>query len=162
MGFCFFGNVAVGARHALEAHGLERVAIVDFDVHHGNGTQDLVWEDRAICFASTHQMPLYPGTGRARRRRGAFGQVVNAPLPPGASGGVFRAGMLSRVLPAVEAHAPEMILVSAGFDAHARDPLANLAAGRGGLRLGDGAALRAGEPALRRAGSSRLSRADMI
>ena len=109
--------MVVGARHALEAHGLERVAIVDFDVHHGNGTQDLVWNDKRICFASTHQMPLYPGTG-AREERGAFGQIVNVPLPPGASGGVFRAGMLSRVLPAVEAHAPEMILISAGFDAH--------------------------------------------
>ena len=128
MGFCFFGNVVIGARHALEAHGLARVAIVDFDVHHGNGTQDLVWQDRRVCFASTHQMPLYPGTG-AQEERGAFGQVVNVPLPPGASGGVFRAGMLSRVLPAVEAHAPEMILISAGFDAHARDPLANLQLG---------------------------------
>jgi acetoin utilization deacetylase AcuC-like enzyme len=125
MGFCFFGNAVVGARHALEAHGLERVAIVDWDVHHGNGTQDLVWDDPRILFASTHQMPLYPGTGAAEER-GAHGQVVNVPLPPGASGGVFRAGMLGRVLPAVEAHEPQMIFVSAGFDAHARDPLANL------------------------------------
>ena len=125
MGFCFFGNAVIGARHALEAHGLERVAIVDWDVHHGNGTQDLVWDDPRILFASTHQMPLYPGTG-AVEERGAHGQVVNVPLPPGAGGGVFRAGMLGRVLPAVEAHAPQMILVSAGFDAHARDPLANL------------------------------------
>ncbi len=126
MGFCYFDNVVVGARHALEAHGLERVAIVDFDVHHGNGTQDLVWDEPRILFASTHQMPLYPGSGAADER-GAHGQIVNVPLPPGAGGGVFRAGMLQRVLPAVEAHAPEMILVSAGFDAHARDPLANLA-----------------------------------
>ena len=125
MGFCFFGNVVVGARHALEAHGLERVAIVDWDVHHGNGTQDLVWDDPRILFASTHQMPLYPGTGAADER-GAHGQVVNVPLPPGASGGVFRAGMLGRVLPAVDAHAPQMIFISAGFDAHDRDPLANL------------------------------------
>jgi acetoin utilization deacetylase AcuC-like enzyme len=125
MGFCYFGNVVIGARHALEAHGLERVAIVDFDVHHGNGTQDLVWEDRRVCFASTHQMPLYPGTG-VPEETGAFGQIVNVPLPPGAGGGVFRAGMLGKVLPAVEAHRPEMILISAGFDAHARDPLANL------------------------------------
>jgi acetoin utilization deacetylase AcuC-like enzyme len=125
MGFCYFGSVTVGARHALEAHGLARVAIVDFDVHHGNGTQDLVWNDARILFCSTHQMPLYPGTGAAEER-GAHGQVVNVPLPPGASGGVFRAGFLGRVLPAIEAHAPEMILISAGFDAHARDPLANL------------------------------------
>jgi len=101
------------------------VAIVDFDVHHGNGTQDLVWNDPRILFCSTHQMPLYPGTGAADER-GAHGQVVNVPLPAGASGGVFRAGFLGRVLPAVEAFAPEMILISAGFDAHARDPLANL------------------------------------
>jgi acetoin utilization deacetylase AcuC-like enzyme len=125
MGFCLFGNAVVGARHALEAHGLKRVAIVDFDVHHGNGTQDLVWQDARILFASTHQMPLYPGSGAAEEQ-GAHGQVVNAPLPPGASGAVFRAAMIARVLPAVEAHAPEMIFVSAGFDAHARDPLANL------------------------------------
>ncbi len=125
MGFCLFGNVVIGARHALDAHGLARVAIVDFDVHHGNGTQDLVWDDARILFASTHQMPLYPGTGAATET-GAHGQVVNAPLPPGAGGGVFRAAMLAKVLPAVEAFAPEMILISAGFDAHARDPLANL------------------------------------
>ncbi len=125
MGFCFFGNVVVGARHALEAHGLERVAIFDWDVHHGNGTQDLVWNDPRILFCSTHQMPLYPGTGAADEC-GAHGQIVNVPLPPGASGGVFRAGMLGRILPAIEAHRPEMIFISAGFDAHARDPLANL------------------------------------
>jgi acetoin utilization deacetylase AcuC-like enzyme len=125
MGFCLFGNVVIGARHALEAHGLSRVAIVDFDVHHGNGTQDLVWDDPRILFASTHQMPLYPGTGAADET-GAHGQVVNAPLPPGAGGGVFRAAMLAKVLPAVAAHEPELVLVSAGFDAHARDPLANL------------------------------------
>jgi acetoin utilization deacetylase AcuC-like enzyme len=125
MGFCFFGSVVIGARHALEAHGCERVAIVDWDVHHGNGTQDLVWDDPRILFCSTHQMPLYPGSG-AQGEKGAHGQIVNVPLPPGAGGGVFRAGMLGRVLPAVEAHAPEMILISAGFDAHARDPLANL------------------------------------
>ncbi len=126
MGFCYFGSVVIGARHALEAHGLARVAIVDFDVHHGNGTQDLVWDDARIAFASTHQSPLYPGTGAADER-GAHGQIVNVPLPPGAAGDLFRAAMLARVLPAVEAHRPEMILVSAGFDAHVRDPLANLA-----------------------------------
>ena len=125
MGFCFFGNVAIGALHALEAHGLERVAIVDFDVHHGNGTQDLVWDDPRVLFCSTHQMPLYPGTG-APDEVGAHGQIVNVPLPAGARGGVFRAEMLGKVLPAIEAHAPQMILISAGFDAHADDPLANL------------------------------------
>jgi acetoin utilization deacetylase AcuC-like enzyme len=125
MGFCYFGSVVVGARQALEAHGLERVAIVDFDVHHGNGTQDLVWDDARILFASTHQMPLYPGSG-AVEEAGAHGQIVNVPLPPGTGSGAFRAGMLSRALPAVEAHRPEMILISAGFDAHARDPLANI------------------------------------
>jgi acetoin utilization deacetylase AcuC-like enzyme len=125
MGFCYFGNVVIGARHALEAHGLSRVAIVDWDVHHGNGTQDLVWDDARIRFCSTHQMPLYPGTGAATEK-GAHGQIVNVPLPAGATGGVFRAGMIGRVLPAIEAHDPELILISAGFDAHARDPLANL------------------------------------
>jgi acetoin utilization deacetylase AcuC-like enzyme len=125
MGFCLFGSVVVGARHALEAHGLERVAIVDFDVHHGNGTQDLVWNDARILFASTQQMPLYPGSGAASER-GAHGQIVNVPLPPGAGGPEFRAGFTGRILPALEAHAPELVLISAGFDAHARDPLANL------------------------------------
>jgi acetoin utilization deacetylase AcuC-like enzyme len=125
MGFCLFGNAVVGARHALEAHGLERVAIVDFDVHHGNGTQDLIWNDGRVLFASTQQMPLYPGTGRAEER-GAHGQIVNVPLPPGSGGPAFRAGFLGRVLPALEAFAPELVVISAGFDAHARDPLANL------------------------------------
>jgi len=125
MGFCFFGNVVIGARHALEAHGLERVAIVDFDVHHGNGTQDLVWNDARILFCSTQQMPLYPGTG-APEEQGAHGQIVNVPLPPGSGGPAFRAGFVARVLPAIDAHRPELILVSAGFDAHAHDPMANL------------------------------------
>ncbi len=125
MGFCLLGNAVIAARHALEAHGLARVAIVDFDVHHGNGTQDLVWNDARILFASTHQMPLYPGSGAARER-GAHQQVINVPLPPGAGGASFRAAMTERVLPAVAAHAPELIVISAGFDAHARDPLANL------------------------------------
>ncbi|MCB1403508.1 MAG: histone deacetylase family protein, partial [Rhodobacteraceae bacterium] len=125
MGFCLLGNAVIGARHALEAHGLARVAIVDFDVHHGNGTQDLVWNDARILFASTQQMPLYPGTGAASER-GAHGQIVNVPLPPGAGGAEFRAAFGAKVLPALEAHAPELVVISAGFDAHHRDPLANL------------------------------------
>ncbi len=125
MGFCYFGNAVIAARHALVEHGLERVAIVDFDVHHGNGTQDLVWEDARILFCSTQQMPLYPGTGAATER-GRHGQIVNVPLPPGAGGPAFRAGFIARIIPALEAHDPQLIVISAGFDAHARDPLANL------------------------------------
>ena len=125
MGFCLYGNVVIGALHALEAHGLERVAIMDFDVHHGNGTQDLVWDEPRILFASTQQMPLYPGTGAAHEK-GTYGQIVNVPLPPGTGGPAFRAAMLARVLPAIDAHKPELILISAGFDGHAHDPLANL------------------------------------
>jgi len=126
MGFCLFGSVAVAAKHALEEHGLDRVAIVDFDVHHGNGTQDLVWDDPRIRFASTHQMPLYPGTGAAEER-GAHDNVLNVPLPPGADGATFRKAMEGHVLPWIDAFAPQLILISAGFDAHAQDPLANLA-----------------------------------
>jgi len=125
MGFCFFNSVAVGAAHARAVHGLARVAVVDFDVHHGNGTQAIFWDEPAALFASTHQMPLYPGTG-AERERGAHGQIVNAPLPPGADGAAFRRRFESRVLPAVEAFRPDLILLSAGFDAHRADPLAQL------------------------------------
>ena len=125
MGFCFFGNVAIGALHALEAHGLSRVGIVDFDVHHGNGTQDLLWNEPRVFFGSSQQMPLFPGTG-ASEETGAHGQICNMPLPAGASGAVFRAGMTAKILPALDAFEPELILVSAGFDAHHRDPLANL------------------------------------
>ncbi len=125
MGFCFFNSVAVGAAHARAVHGLARVAVVDFDVHHGNGTQAIFWDEPEVLFASTHQMPLYPGTG-AERERGAHGQIVNAPLPPGAGGAAFRRRFETRVLPAVEAFRPELILVSAGFDAHRADPLAQL------------------------------------
>lgn len=125
MGFCLFGNVAIAAKYALDHHGLNRVAIIDFDVHHGNGTQDLVWDDRRIFFASTHQMPLYPGTG-APSETGAHNNILNVPLDPGTGGTVFRQKMRDLVLPAVEAFQPEMIFVSAGFDAHRDDPLANL------------------------------------
>ena len=125
MGFCLFGNVAAAAKHALDHHGLARVAIVDFDVHHGNGTQDLVQDDARILFCSTHQMPLYPGTGDPSET-GAHGTVLNVALPDGAGGQAFRQVMEGQVLPDVDAFAPEMILISAGFDAHRADPLSGL------------------------------------
>lgn len=125
MGFCLFGNVVIAAKHALEHHGLSRVAIIDFDVHHGNGTQDLAWDDARIFFASTHQMPLYPGSGGAHET-GAHDNVLNVSLEPGTGGQVFRQKMRDVVLPAVAEHAPEMLFISAGFDAHRNDPLANL------------------------------------
>ncbi|MEM9009604.1 MAG: histone deacetylase family protein [Pseudomonadota bacterium] len=126
MGFCFYSSIAVGALHALDHHGLSRVAVVDFDVHHGNGTQDVLWEEPRIRFASTHQMPLYPGTGAAEER-GSADQILNVPLPPGADGAVFRRAVGERILPELDAFAPELVLISAGFDAHQADPLANLA-----------------------------------
>ncbi len=125
MGFCFFGNVVIGARHAMDHHGLSRVAIVDFDVHHGNGTQDLVWDDARILFASTHQAPLYPGTG-GTHETGAHGNILNKPLPAGAGGPEFRRVMERDIMPALDDFAPEMVFISAGFDAHRADPLANL------------------------------------
>jgi len=125
MGFCLFGNIAIAAKHALEVHGLKRVAIMDFDVHHGNGTQDLVWEDERILFASTHQSPLYPGTGAAHET-GAHNNVLNVPLAPESNGQTFRDAMKTQVLPAIDTFKPELILISAGFDAHRDDPLANL------------------------------------
>ena len=125
MGFCLFGSVSVAAKHALEHHGLARVAIVDFDVHHGNGTQDLVEDDARILFASTHQMPLYPGTGHPHET-GAHNNVFNVPLAGGSGSAAFRQAMEREVLPAVDRFAPEMLLISAGFDAHRADPLAGL------------------------------------
>ncbi len=124
MGFCFFNNAAIAARHAQKAHGAERVAIMDFDVHHGNGTQDIFWADPSVMYASTHQMPLYPGTG-ARGETGA-GNIVNAPLSAGDGGVEFRAAMEDAVLPALDRFQPDLVIISAGFDAHARDPLGGL------------------------------------
>ena len=125
MGFCLFGTVAIAAKRLLDHHGLARVAVVDFDVHHGNGTQDLLWDEARVMFGSTHEMPLYPGTGSAGER-GAHGQIVNVPLRAGSGGGAMRAAYEGVILPALEAFAPEFLLISAGFDAHAADPLANL------------------------------------
>ncbi len=125
MGFCFFNNVAVAARHAQAKHGAERVAIVDFDVHHGNGTQDIFWSDKTVLYGSTHQMPLYPGTG-APSERGDHDTIVNAPLRPGADGAAFRASMEAVILPRLEAFRPDLVVISAGFDAHQRDPLGSL------------------------------------
>jgi acetoin utilization deacetylase AcuC-like enzyme len=124
MGFCLFANAAIAARHAQAAHGLGRVAVLDFDVHHGNGTQAVFERDPSVLFLSSHQMPCYPGTG-AESERGV-GNVVNAPLPPGADGAAFRAAWAERLLPALESFRPEIIILSAGFDAHAADPLAQL------------------------------------
>ncbi len=124
MGFCLFNNVAVGALHARHAFQTERVAVVDFDVHHGNGTQAIFESDPSLFFASTHEFPLYPGTGRAEER--GCGNIVNVPLAPNSGSAEFRGGMVESVLPALRAFRPDLILVSAGFDAHERDPLATL------------------------------------
>jgi acetoin utilization deacetylase AcuC-like enzyme len=122
MGFCVFNSVAVGAAHALDMHGLERVAIVDFDVHHGNGTEDIFADDPRVLMVSTFQYPLYPYSGLDNPAP----NMVNVPLPPGSGGRELRDAVRERWLPVLEAHRPELILFSAGFDAHHEDPLANL------------------------------------
>jgi acetoin utilization deacetylase AcuC-like enzyme len=124
MGFCLFNNIAIAAAHAFAMHGLERVAIADFDVHHGNGTQAIFEQDPRVLFASSHQSPLYPDTGYADER--GVGNILNAPLPPQADSQAFRATWTHDLLPALDAFRPQLLLVSAGFDAHRRDPLAQL------------------------------------
>jgi acetoin utilization deacetylase AcuC-like enzyme len=124
MGFCIFSNAAIAALYARKRHGVERVAVVDFDVHHGNGTQDIFWSDKDLLFASTHQMPLYPGTGALSET--GVGNIFNAPLRPGDDGDRFKEAFEARLLPALHNLAPDLVLISAGFDAHKDDPLANL------------------------------------
>lgn len=125
MGFCLFSNIAIGALHAVEALGVGRVAIVDFDVHHGNGSQDIFWADPRVMVCSSHQMPLFPGTG-AVGETGEDGSICNAPLSPMTGGAEMRAAYERRILPAVRAFEPDLLMISAGFDAHRDDPLANL------------------------------------
>ncbi|KQW20720.1 acetoin utilization protein [Afipia sp. Root123D2] len=125
MGFCFFDHAAIAARYAQRKYGITRAAVVDFDVHHGNGTQDIFWSDPTVMYCSTHQMPLFPGTG-ATSERGEHDTVVNAPLHPGDGGPKFRQAFEGMILPQLKKFAPELIVISAGFDAHWRDPLANI------------------------------------
>lgn len=125
MGFCLFGSVAIAAKRALDLHGLDRVAVVDFDVHHGNGTQDILWDDPRVLFVSSHQWPLYPGTGSASET-GVQDNVLNIPLRPGSDGAAMRAAYAAQVWPRLTTFRPQLILVSAGFDAHEADPLGGL------------------------------------
>jgi acetoin utilization deacetylase AcuC-like enzyme len=125
MGFCLFNNAAIAARYARNRYEVERAAIVDFDVHHGNGSQDIFWADKSVMYCSTHEMPLYPGTG-AVGERGEHNTIVNAPLRAGDGGDAFRDAFETVILPRLREFKPDILVISAGFDAHTRDPLANL------------------------------------
>jgi acetoin utilization deacetylase AcuC-like enzyme len=125
MGFCLFNSAAIAARYAQNKYDVERVAIVDFDVHHGNGSQDIFWADKSVMYCSTHEMPLYPGTG-AVSERGEFNTIVNAPLRAGDGGDAFREAFETSILPRLREFKADFLIISAGFDAHTRDPLANL------------------------------------
>ena len=125
MGFCLFGNIALGVKHALDFHGLKRVAVIDFDVHHGNGTQEILWDNRNVLFISTHQMPLWPGSG-AHLESGKHQNILNIPIQANTDGFTFRTKFDEIILPRLDAYKPEILLISAGFDAHYKDPLANI------------------------------------
>lgn len=125
MGFCFFGNAAIAAHYAREKYGAERIAVVDFDVHHGNGTQDIFWSNKDLYYASTHQMPLFPGTG-ALSETGDHKNIWNAPLRAGDGGEKFRQAFEERILGSINDFSPDLVVISAGFDAHKDDPLASL------------------------------------
>src|SRR5690606_23363030 len=122
MGFCLVNTIAIAARQAQRLYGAERIAIVDFDVHHGNGTQDIFADDPSVFYASSHQMPLYPGTGNPSET--GVGNIVNVALPSHSGGAAMREAYENKILPALESFAPDLLLLSAGFDAHYRDPLA--------------------------------------
>lgn len=124
MGFCIFNHVAIAAYYARQKHGAERVAVIDFDVHHGNGTQDIFWSDKDMFYGSTHEMPLFPGTGAVNET--GVGNICNAPLKAMDGGERFKMAMEERILPALKNFSPDLLIISAGFDAHKNDPLANL------------------------------------
>ena len=125
MGFCLFGNIALGVKHALDFHGLKKVAVIDFDVHHGNGTQEILWDESRCLTFTSQQIPLWPGTG-TEEEQGHYNNIVNIPLPPGSTGQLMRQKYEALVFPVLRKFEPDLILISAGFDAHEADPLAEL------------------------------------